>query len=138
MNLYFTDSNNNRYDVEFYELDSEDAQLKCINEEYAIKKKGFKIILDLNETKWYKPILEVKDKDYSTDIEFGICSNLNDTFASLYLRGSKKLVNPYLEALTYEIREMKKYVDSLIVIANNNLLSVNCMGIFRFHDYVFL
>ena len=33
------------------------------------------------------------------------------SFTANPIGGSKKLVNPYLEALTYEIREMKKYVD---------------------------
>ena len=33
------------------------------------------------------------------------------SFTANPIRGNKKLVNPYLEALTYEIREMKKYVD---------------------------
>lgn len=33
------------------------------------------------------------------------------SFAANPIMGNKKLVNPYLEALIYEIREMKKYVD---------------------------
>lgn len=33
------------------------------------------------------------------------------SFTANPIGGNKKLVNPYLEALTYEIREMKKYVD---------------------------
>lgn len=33
------------------------------------------------------------------------------SFTANPIRRNKKLVNPYLEALTYEIREMKKYVD---------------------------
>ncbi|MBQ6820371.1 MAG: coproporphyrinogen III oxidase [Clostridium sp.] len=33
------------------------------------------------------------------------------SFTANSISGSKKLINPYLEALTYEIREMKKYVD---------------------------
>lgn len=33
------------------------------------------------------------------------------SFAANPIKGNKKLVNPYLEALIYEIREMKKYVD---------------------------
>lgn len=33
------------------------------------------------------------------------------SFTANPIGGSKKLVNPYLEALTYEIREMKNYVD---------------------------
>ena len=33
------------------------------------------------------------------------------SFTANPIGASKKLVNPYLEALTYEIREMKKYVD---------------------------
>ena len=92
LNLYFYDSNNEKYEVEFYELDSEDAQLRCINDKYAINKRGFKLVLNLNETKWFIPSLNINGVDYPIDIEFGICSNLSDTFASLYLRGNKKLV----------------------------------------------
>ena len=33
------------------------------------------------------------------------------SFTANPIGANKKLVNPYLEALTYEIREMKKYVD---------------------------
>ena len=33
------------------------------------------------------------------------------SFAANPIMGNKKLVNPYLEALIYEIREMKKYID---------------------------
>ena len=33
------------------------------------------------------------------------------SFTANPIGGNKKLVNPYLEALTYEIKEMKKYVD---------------------------
>ena len=33
------------------------------------------------------------------------------SFAANPIGGNKKLVNPYLEALTYEIKEIKKYVD---------------------------
>lgn len=33
------------------------------------------------------------------------------SFASNPINGNKKLVNPYLESLSYEIEEMKKYVD---------------------------
>lgn len=33
------------------------------------------------------------------------------SFAANPITGNKKLVNPYLEALIYEIREMKKYID---------------------------
>lgn len=90
--LCFMDEKNNRYEVTYYDLDSEDEILRCINEKYAVRKKGFEIELDLGVAKQYIPCFIVKDKVYSMHIEFGICSNLNSTFASLYLRGTKNLV----------------------------------------------
>lgn len=90
--LYFLDEKNNKYNVKYYELDSENEMLKCINEKYAVRKKGYFIELDLDKTKKYTPVFVVKDKEYSMNIEFGNCSNLNSTFASLYLRGDKNLV----------------------------------------------
>lgn len=90
--LYFIDDTNNKYAVNYYDLDSADEVLKCINDKYAIRKKGFEIELDLSKAKYYIPSFVVKDEVYSMNIEFGICSNLNSTFASLYLRGTNNLV----------------------------------------------
>lgn len=90
--LCFMDEKDNKYEVSYYDLDSENEILRCINEKYAVKKKGFTIELDLEKAKHYMPCFVVKDKIYSMHIEFGICSNLNSTFASLYLRGTKNLV----------------------------------------------
>lgn len=88
----FIDENNNKYNVNYYDLDLENASLRCINEKYVVNKIGFFIELSIDKARHLIPTFIVDDKKYFMDIEFGLCSNLNNTFASLYLRSKKNLV----------------------------------------------
>ncbi|MBE6052465.1 MAG: coproporphyrinogen III oxidase [Clostridium sartagoforme] len=60
-----------------------------------------------------KEIVNKDEKNIAIYIGMAFCPTrcFYCSFTANPIGGNKKLVNPYLEALTYEIREMKKYVD---------------------------
>ncbi|GAB6170466.1 coproporphyrinogen III oxidase [Clostridium carnis] len=85
--------------------------ISIFNKKHLASKEKAKLCIDVANAE--KRFVNSNSKNIAIYIGMAFCPTrcFYCSFAANPIGGNKKLVNPYLEALTYEIREMKKYVE---------------------------
>lgn len=90
---------------------SEDEIIELFRNKHLASEEKARLCIEV--AKKEKKLVNKDEKNIAIYIGMAFCPTrcFYCSFTANPIRGNKKLVNPYLEALTYEIREMKKYVD---------------------------
>lgn len=90
---------------------SESEIVELFNNKYLASEEKARLCIEV--AKKEKESVNKDEKNIAIYIGMAFCPTrcFYCSFTANPIGGNKKLVNPYLEALTYEIREMKKYVD---------------------------
>ncbi len=90
---------------------SEDEIIELFRNKHLASEEKARLCIEV--AKKEKKLVNKDEKNIAIYIGMAFCPTrcFYCSFTANPIGGNKKLVNPYLEALTYEIREMKKYVD---------------------------
>ena len=90
---------------------SEDEIIDIFREKHLVAKEKAKLCIDVAKAE--ERFVNHDEKKVSVYIGMAFCPTrcFYCSFTANSILGSKKLVNPYLEALTYEIRNIKEYVE---------------------------
>ena len=90
---------------------SEEEIINIFSKKHLASEEKAKLCIQV--AKKEKELVNKDEKNIAIYIGMAFCPTrcFYCSFTANPIGGNKKLVNPYLEALTYEIREMKKYVD---------------------------
>ena len=90
---------------------SEDEIIELFRNKHLASEEKARLCIEV--AKKEKRLVNKDEKNIAIYIGMAFCPTrcFYCSFTANPIGGNKKLVNPYLEALTYEIREMKKYVD---------------------------
>ena len=90
---------------------NEDEIVELFNKKYLASEEKTRLCIEV--AKKEKESVNKDEKNIAIYIGMAFCPTrcFYCSFTANPIGSNKKLVNPYLEALTYEIREMKKYVD---------------------------
>ena len=90
---------------------SEDEIIELFRNKHLASEEKARLCIEV--AKKEKKLVNKDEKNIAIYIGMAFCPTrcFYCSFTANPIGGNKKLVNPYLKALTYEIREMKKYVD---------------------------
>ena len=90
---------------------TEEEIIKIFEIKHLASKKKAKLCIEIAKTE--EKFVNKESNSIAIYIGMAFCPTrcLYCSFAANPIGGNKKLVNPYLEALTYEIEEIRKYVD---------------------------
>ncbi|MBX7295959.1 coproporphyrinogen III oxidase [Clostridium chauvoei] len=90
---------------------SEEEIIKIFKDKYLASEEKARLCIEVAKTE--ENFVNKREESISVYIGMAFCPTrcFYCSFAANPIGGNKKLVSPYLDALTYEIREMKKYIE---------------------------